>query len=979
MGPTRSDLRAAGLADAARAEADLATLPGDAHTWLGALAASADPDLALLQLTRLGEAAPTALHGVAEGDVEQLRVLVGVLGASRWFGDHVVADASRIPALWQARADLRAQMLSAVHADPSSPLPVAGPGTGADDLRRAYRRLMLAHVAEDLCSTDPVAHMTTIARAMSDLADAALEAGLALARREVDPQGRVRLAVIAMGKTGARELNYLSDVDVMHVVEAANPEVTSDREVVEVGTRLAAMTAQACSGAGSEQPLWTVDANLRPEGRNGALVRTLDSYRAYWEKWAQTWEFQALLKARHCAGDGDLGRRFEEAAVPHVWTAAGRPGFVEDTRAMRVRVEQSIARKEVERELKLGRGGLRDVEFTVQLLQLVHGRTDESLRVRDTVAAIGALGSGGYVSREDAAELTRCYCFLRAVEHRAQARRMRRTHLVPTDEAELRAMGRALGLGGAEGFTEELARVRTRVRSLHEDFFYRPIVATIASLTPGEAALDREAAKDRLAAIGYVDPEGALGHITALTKGTSRRAAIQRHLLPVIISWLADGADPDLGLLGFRAVSETIGESHWYLGLLRDSGVAAARLCSLLPNSRWVQSALCDLPEAVKWLDDDAHLEAVPLPRLRSEVAALVGRHPETASAIGRVRSVRSREVTRAALADALGGVSPWRPAICAANDVALEGALALAEREEASAHGRVRAHVALVAMGRHGGCESSYASDADVLSVHRPAHGVDEAEAAGAAIAIVNRVKSLLSGAGVGPALSVDMDLRPEGRSGAMSRTVESYREYYGRWASPWERQALLRARPAAGDPQVLEDFFAVVDPVRWGRAPSSEDLREIRLLKARMETERLPRGTEPARHVKLGPGGLTDVEWVVQLLQMQHAHEFPELRVTSTMEALDALVGCALVAFDHAEILRGAWELASRIRAGNVLASGRTSGVRLDVLPREGKDLVPLARLLGLPSGAQGVLEEDWLRQARRSREVMDELFWT
>lgn len=976
-----ASLRARGFVDAERAAQLIGDLPGSPRDWAQVLGSAADPDLAALQMVRLGEADPALVVSLITEGGRRLRRVVAVLGASRALGDHVISHPDRAVALWEEPGSPREVLLSSVGVDAGAALPVATPGRTGDDLRRAYRQVLLDIVADDLTTPDAVDHMPEVGRAMSDLADASLEAALALARRDIDPEGRVRLAVIAMGKTGARELNYVSDVDVVYVAEASPGVDVEEREVVEIGTRLAAMTAQGCSGAGAEQPLWAVDAALRPEGRDGALVRTVESYATYYTKWAQTWEYQALLKARACAGDVALGAAFESAVAPFVWSAAGREGFVENARAMRTRVEDNIPRQDADRELKLGRGGLRDVEFTVQLLQLVHGRTDESLRVRGTVPAIAALSEGGYIGRASAQELTRCYCFLRAVEHRAQLPRMRRTHLIPTSPHELRTMGRAIDAAAfpvPESLSAELTRVRTRVRRLHEDVFYRPIVAATAQLSADEATLDRGAAEARLAAIGYIDPAGAFSHIQALTAGTSRRATIQRHLLPVFISWMADGADPDLGLLNFRSLSEQIGDSHWYLSLLRDSGVAAQRLCQMLPNSRWIADALSRRPEAIAWLDDDSQLEAVDPARLHTEVMALVGRHPDASTAAERVRAVRAREVTRAGMADSLCHVAPTRPSIAQASDAALQGALAIAVREVEAARGTVSADVALVAMGRYGGLESSYASDADIMVVHRPRGDASESEAAGAATHIANKVRALLGSTSAQLSLSVDMDLRPEGRPGPLSRTVGSYHEYYARWASTWERQALLRARGVAGSASLLEEFFALIDPLRYGEAPTQTQLRDIRLLKARMETERLPRGAEPARHVKLGPGGLSDVEWVVQLVQMRHAHDVEGLRTTGTLEALDAAVEAGLVDDSDAQVLRQAWSLASRIRAGNVLTSGRTSGSRLDILPRDSGELVPLARILGYRSGGESALVEDWLRAARKSRAVMDRLFW-
>ncbi|WP_240471053.1 bifunctional [glutamine synthetase] adenylyltransferase/[glutamine synthetase]-adenylyl-L-tyrosine phosphorylase [Schaalia suimastitidis] len=977
MSVSKKDLRAWGFAAPEEALASFDTLPGGSAAWAQLCGRSADSELALLQLCRLAEAAPDLVASLSTQAMRRRHRLVKVLGASRWWGDYLIAKPARCTHVWTEPAPARDVLLSAVGITAATTMPVAAPGYTSDDVRRAYRKVLIDIVADDLTADDPCAILPDITRRLSDLADSALEAALALARRDIDPEGHVRLAIIAMGKTGARELNYISDVDVMYVA-ASNGE-KDEQHVLEVATRLAALTAQTCSGAGQEPPLWTVDPNLRPEGRNGALVRTLDSYRQYWDKWAQTWEFQALLKARPCAGDRELGQEFQRIAAPYVWSAAGRPGFVDDTRAMRLRVEQNIAQRDQQRELKLGRGGLRDVEFSVQLLQLVHGRTDESLRVPDTISAIGRLSDGGYIARSDAAELGNYYRFLRAVEHRAQLPRMRRTHLLPTSEADLRAMARSLNMVSAQAITDELNGVRQRVRRLHEDIFYRPIVAAIARMSPDEAVLDRGAAKDRLAAIGYVDTEGALAHITALTKGTTRRATIQRHLLPVFISWLADGADPDLGLLNFRSLSETIGDSHWYLALLRDSGVAAWRLCQLLPNARWIAQALHNMPEAVEMLDDDELLAPRDIDKLRGEMHALVSRHVDAQSAAARIRAVRTREMTRSALADALEGIDPLRYSIAEATDVALEAALAIAQREEKVANGRLSAHVALVAMGRYGGKESSYASDADILAVHRVAEGATDEEATACATRILGTIRTLLGASGVGLPVAVDVDLRPEGRSGVMSRSVDSYREYYDRWASAWERQALLRARPVAGESDILDAFFDVVNVQRYQRQCSEADLKDIRLLKARMEAERLPRGIDPKRHVKLGPGGLSDVEWVVQLLQMRYAHVYESLRLTSTPQALKAMMTLSLIDITQYEILRDAWYLATRIRAGNVLASGRSSGVKLDVLPSEVRDLVPLARILGMEAGAEKDIEQRWLRASRRCRDVMDDLFWT
>lgn len=994
------ELRALGMSNTDRAISMMNDLPGPQELWAQSAGSSADPDLCLLQLTRLHEVAPDLVATLAQVP-QRVERLAAVFGGSRHLGDYIIAAAQRVRWIWEHPQSVREHLLEAVGAhicptrtdteanaqgfgaedlgEPSTVL-CAASGRSADDLRRAYREVLLGIVADDLTSSDPVEYMPVVGRRMSELVDATLEAALALARRDIDPCGTASLAIIAMGKTGAEELNYISDVDVIYVTHG-------DEEAVATATRLASFTAQMCSGPGEEEPLWTIDAALRPEGKDGALVRTLDSYRQYWQKWAQTWEFQALMKARCVAGDHQLGEEFERAAAAFVWSAAGKEGFVETARSMRVRVEQSVPRKDAERELKLGRGGLRDVEFSVQLLQLVHGRYDDSLHQRNTLEATAALSAGGYVARTHAAELQQCYAFLRAVEHRAQLPRMRRTHLLPLHSTQLRALWRSFGarFTSTEDFLAELSHVRSRVRVLHEDMFYRPIVAATAQLSTDHASivaadasgLNEAGACARLAAIGYVDTRGAFGHIRALTSGTSRRAAIQRHLLPVVISWLADGPDPDMGLLNFRTLSDQIGDSHWYLALLRDSRVAAQRLCALLSTSRWIAQSLGMRPEAVQWLDDDSMLAPFAQERLAAEMSSLVQRHIDAESAALRIRAVRNRELTRAAMADAVDHVLPVRSEIAAATDQVLTATLEIVMREEAQQNGTL-VDLALIAMGRYGGEESSFASDADVMAVHAPAPGVSDSEAVEAATRMVNRMRVLLGSTSSHVGVTLDLDLRPEGRNGPMTKTPQAYAEYYARWALAWERQALLRARPAAGNPALLVQTMREIDAVRYGHALSAQALTDIRLLKARMERERLPRGVESVRHVKLGPGGLTDVEWVVQLLQLQYAGECESLRTPSTLLALEALEREGLLNAEQALDLRTAWELAARIRSGNVLISGRMSGVKLDVLSRDSRDLIPLARLMGYVRGEESQLEQDWLRAGRRARVVMEEVFY-
>ncbi|WP_328593674.1 bifunctional [glutamine synthetase] adenylyltransferase/[glutamine synthetase]-adenylyl-L-tyrosine phosphorylase [Actinomadura macrotermitis] len=997
-----------GFTDPAHAERlllETPVLPGDA--LLEATGGTADPGLALAGLLRLLEAAAEnggdgELRAALEEEPRTRERLLAVLGVSAALGDHL----ARHPGHWTVlredgpapadedgeqagrarRRELCADLLRAVGADPDAAEPVArdaGPGT-LDALRAAYRRRVLALAGLDLTGAAGVAQVSA---ELADLAAAALAAGLAVARAEVPEHGTCRLAVIGMGKAGGRELNYVSDVDVVFVAEAR--EGHAEDAALRTATRLASAMMRACSAHTAEGALWEVDAALRPEGKAGPLVRTLASHRAYYERWAKTWEFQALLKARPLAGDAGLGDRYLETITPIVWAAAEGESFVEDVQAMRRRVEADLNQRtaEAERQLKLGPGGLRDVEFAVQLLQLVHGRSDEALRSPTTLDALEALSRGGYVGRDDAAALASAYRFLRRVEHLVQLHRLRRTHLVPDDTAGLRRLGRALGLRAdpVAEFTALWRRHAREVRRIHEKLFYRPLLRAVARLPEEEARLTPEAARIRLEALGYNDPAGALRHLEALTSGVSRRAAIQRTLLPVMLGWFADAPDPDAGLLGFRQVSDALGTTPWYLRLLRDEVTVAERMAWVLGSSRYATELLLRAPEAVAMLGSTADLQPRPHESLRAEALAAVHRHAgvedgravPAEDAVQAARGIRRRELFRIAVADLLGlaDVRTVGEALTDITTVTIEAALATAiAKIEMERRSPLPTRMAIVAMGRFGGHELGYGSDADVMFVHDPLPGADERDAGRAAHSVAEELRRLLALPAADPALEIDPNLRPEGRQGPLVRTLASYAAYYARWSAPWEAQALLRADPMIGDAGLCARFRELIDPVRWPAEGVGEDaLRQIRRLKARMESERLPRGVERRLHTKLGPGGLSDVEWVAQLLQLQHAAEIPALRTTRTLAALDAAVGARLLDPGDAEVLAEAWELATRIRGAIMLVRGRPS----DLLPTDHhKERSAVTQVLGY--SATGELLEDYRRHARRARAVVDRVFY-
>ncbi|MGW6060108.1 bifunctional [glutamine synthetase] adenylyltransferase/[glutamine synthetase]-adenylyl-L-tyrosine phosphorylase [Streptomyces sp. NPDC055189] len=951
---------------------------------LDALSATADPDLALLGLLRLVEGQPDDLSRRELLDTlvsaKPLRDrLLGVLGASEALADHL----ARHPGDWRALATYE---LADLHPGVEEFERGLEDATDPVSLRVSYRRCLLAIAARDVCGTTDVAEA---AAELADLATATLRAALAMAEAAAPADAsQCRLAVIAMGKCGGHELNYVSDVDVIFVGEAVDG--ADEGKAVQAATRLASHMMRICSETTVEGTIWPVDANLRPEGRNGPLVRTLSSHLAYYQRWAKTWEFQALLKARPVAGDLALGEEYVTTLAPLVWHAAERDNFVPDVQKMRRRVVENIPAGEVDRELKLGPGGLRDVEFAVQMLQLVHGRGDTSIRSGSTLVALEALAAGGYVGRVDAVQLDDAYRFLRSLEHRIQLFKMRRTHLIPEDDADLRRIGRSLGMR-TEPITE-LNRAWKRhtsvVRRLHEKLFYRPLLDAVAQLAPGETRLSTEAARERLVALGYHDPAAALRHLEALASGVTRKAAIQRTLLPVLLGWFADSADPDAGLLNFRKVSDALGKTPWYLRLLRDEGAAAENLARVLSAGRLAPDLLMRAPEAVALLGDQRGLEPRDHAHLEQEVLAAVGRADGAEQAVTAARGVRRRELFRTTAADIIGSYGTEEsPAEADPGALVDRVGDAVSDLTAATIAGTLRAVVregwgdtlpvrfAVIGMGRLGGHELGYGSDADVLFVHEPREGVGDHEAGKAAARVVSEMRRLLQLPSADPPLLIDTDLRPEGKSGPLVRTLASYEAYYRRWSLVWESQALLRAEPIAGDAELGRAFIELVDPLRYPAEGLGDDaVREIRRLKARMEAERMPRGADPTLHTKLGRGGLSDVEWTVQLMQLTHGWVEPGLRTTRTREALAAACAAELIPTEDAAILDEAWVLATRVRNAVMLVRGRAG----DTFPSDGRELAAVGRYLGYDPGHVGDMLDDYRRTTRRARAVMEERFY-
>lgn len=868
-----------------------------------ALADAADPALARLQLSRVGED-PRAREALARPEV--LGPAVRLLGFSRAAADFLAAHPEEVSALASLHPRSRGDLREEVAAEAASRGMEAG-------LRRFRRRAMVRVAARDLLGEGleaVVAEVTAIAEAC--LVEACASQG-----------NEAGLAVIGLGKLGGAELNYASDVDVLFVHGGSGPEVQQGAE------RAAAGVIRLLAEPTADGVALRVDAALRPGGRAGTLSRSLEATVEHYVRHAATWERQALLKARPVAGDLDLGGRLVRAVGPTVYPDELPPAAIDEVRRTKVRIEEYVrARGKDAVEVKRGRGGIRDIEFAVQLLQLVHGRRDDRLRDPNTLRALAVLAEQGYVAEPDAEALADAYRFLRRLEHRLQMVRDLQTHELPSDEAALTPLARSLGLSGAAALRAEYERRTELVRGLHERLFYRPLLEAFAGPVAPRPGLDRAATVELLGGLGFRSPGTAYEVLRTMVDPKDRVGRVLAHLFPVIAPPLALAPSPDAALVRLDRVRAALAGRPDLADALASDPEAAGRLAHLAAASSFATDLVAARPDLVEALGDGPAGDAEA--GLVRAVARFAG------------GEVGSREVGRE-----LAGIA--------------DSVLAAAMDAVAS-----EVPVAVIGLGKLGAQELQFASDLDVVFVY-------EGEGPDAFAAASRSAEGVLAGArkaGWEP----DADLRPEGRNGPLARSVAAFLEYWQRWAEPWEFQALLRARFVAGDPVLGRRFESLASDFAYPEELPAAWVAAIRRMRVRMERERV-RPPEATRFAfKLGYGGLADVQFAVELALMRHGGGRPEVRGRRTLEAIEALAEARLMEDSVALALAEAFTFLSDVKAS--LEMDRR--VRAEAIPATPEEQLWLARRLGYEQYPRQSFLEDYRRITRRARHAMERVFY-
>jgi glutamate-ammonia-ligase adenylyltransferase len=866
-----------------------------------ALAEAPDPHLARIQLSRVGEE-ERAREVLARPEI--LPHAVRLLGFSRAAADFLAANPEEAEAL----ADVAPRSRGALDAELSADVARSGREVG---LRRFRRRAMMRVAARDLEG----APLEQVVEEISAVA----EVSLAEAARDTG------LAVIGLGKLGGAELNYSSDVDVIfvHSDSRSADEEPADRAAAGVIRLLSEQTADGVA--------FRVDANLRPGGRGGALSRSLDATVEHYASQAATWERQALVKARPVAGDLELGGRFVDRVAPFVYPEDLPAGAIDEVRRTKVRIEEYVrARGKEAVEVKRGRGGIRDVEFAVQLLQIVHGRRDVRLREPNTLRALSALADEGYVAEDDARELADAYRFLRRLEHRLQMVRDLQVHELPDDPAARSVLARSMGLAGAVELQAEYERRTGLVRGLHERLFYRPLLEAFAGRAGPRPGVDREATEELLAGLGFRHPPAAYEVLRRIVDPADRTGKVLGNAFPVMAPALALAANPDAALMRLERVADALRERPEQADRLATDPGIAGRLAHVVAASSFATDLVAATPELLTGLPATAAPSVARNAELVSVVAGYASRELDV-----RATGLALSEVADSVVGDAVSAAEPAVP-------------------------------IAVIGLGKLGARELNFASDLDLMFVYEGEGPEAFQEAAGAA----ERVLAGVRDAGWEP----DADLRPEGRSGPLARSIAAYLEYWERWAEPWEFQTLLRARFVAGEEVLGRRFESLASDFAYPEQMPQSWVAAVRRMRVRIERERV-RPPEAGRFAfKLGYGSLADVQFAVELALMRQGGAGSRVRSRRTLEAIEALTSARLIEDSVARALGEAFSFLSDVK--NALEVDRR--VHAEAVPPSPEEQVALARRLGYEEYPRQSFLEDYRRITRRARSAMERVFY-
>lgn len=786
-------------------------------------------------------------------------------------------------------------------------------------------------------------------------------------------------AVIAMGKLGGRELNFSSDVDLMYVYSAdgetegtasadgaASNRITNHQYFIKLGEKLSAAIGEKTE----DGFVFRVDMRLRPEGQRGPLAQSLGGYEIYYESWGQTWERSALIKARPVAGDASVGREFLERITPFVFRKYLDYSAIAEIRDMKQKINKDVELKgKTHRDVKLGYGGIREIEFVVQALQLIYAGRDRSLREKNALKALHMLAQKGLITYQERADLSKAYVFLRTVEHRIQILDDLQTQTMPLEDRELRTLARRSGYlesgREAELLLRDYADHTHKVRSIYDDLF--AFTGEDSSLQTGmheydlllDASITEQEAVAAFARFGFRDPGKAYRNLLLLREGpafvhqTPRSRKLFNDIFPSLFHEIASSPDPDMALNHLESFLAAQGSWESFQSLVRLNPDVVRTLIAVFANSEYLSRMLISRPVLIENLFESRKAFGIGTARVFSqELAALMDKAPGVTEKLDALRRFKHREEIRLGMADLLMGAQQASVSrdLSKLAEACLAAALALAGAELGKRYALEWqvAGLAVIGVGKLGGRELTYASDLDILFVFSeeraapPPEGLTVFEYFSKVAEKTIAYLSTLTREGY--VFRVDTRLRPTGSKGPLVQSLSAVRNHYVAQAETWERQAMLRARGVAGDPLVAQEFCRAMHGLIYQAVDQAALAQDIRTMRRRMEEE-VGKENAGAYNIKQGVGGLVDIEFLVQYLQLLHGNSHAWVRVPGTMNALRALHKERLLAPEDCSFLGQAYRfmrlLESRMR---IVTNQATSE-----LSRDPEKLRPLARRMG------------------------------
>jgi len=841
---------------------------------------------------------------------------------------------------------------------------------------------------------------------ISNLADVCLQAAYEHADRELQKKfGRPvyqdangnwiesEFAILGMGKLGGRELNYSSDIDLIYIYTSSQGETrsTSESSITSISnheyfTKLALDITKSLHEITSDGNVFRVDLELRPEGNSGEIVNSLTSCEIYYQSWGRTWERQALIKARVSAGSENLGKEFFEMIEPFIYRRSLDFEAIEEIKSMKYQINKSLKGKHSKGNIKLGFGGIREVEFTIQAYQLLLGGRDKSLRVRDSLGAMKTLYEKNILTEADHNHLREAYIFLRNLENRVQITFGLQTYLLPDNEIDLAVLARKMRIAGdsqknlADNLMKEYETHTRFVGTLFAEQFVekekREAAETLSSEWDRSRIGEEQFTESMLAEIPFLpDPKRTYRFLKSFRDGTQfSHPSVQSiqefySIIPKIFQQCRRVPKPDAAIENLCRFVEATGARESFLSLFQSNEKFLELLLILFGSSGMLSQILIKQPDLVDVLTDMEAIYRFKLAeKIQEDLNSALKTSPDFESKSLVLRRTKQAEELRIGVrylikeADLAGTLED----LSNLADVFLQTVYRIACEEQKSGNHN---DFCIIGMGKLGGHELNFGSDLDVLLVYDEGESDPPPEGfSGYYSALSQMIYKLTSEmTSAGYAYKIDTELRPDGDAGALVLSVQGYEKYFKSRARIWEQQALVRARFVAGNAEVGKKFIEAVHQFVYQDKFKYGSLIEISRLRERMEQE-LAKESTKGKNVKLGFGGLADIEFAVQIIQLMHGKKFPRLRQTNTLSALKSFVALGLIDQDMAEELQDSYLFLRNLECAlRIIRQTPTN-----TLPKDNKELAPLARLLGYEDAEiqAGSLLIDYDRHTQRVR---------